>query len=104
MCNDVHFQCCTFNVALFLITSFYFNLGLYSAHLLYDNTKETFKHTFKLFNSAFCAYICKRVKKYKQSNITFNFEEVVYMLHFLKLIKFTVLFCFASSDQSEIFD
>ena len=33
-----------------------------------------------------------------------NFEEVVHMLHFLKLIKFTVLFRFASSNQSETVD
>ena len=37
-------------------------------------------------------------------NITFNFEEVVHMLHFLKLIKFTILFYFASFNQSEMVD
>ena len=42
------------------------------------------------------------MKKYKSA--TFNFEEVAHMLHFLKLIKFAVLFYFASSDQSEMVD
>ena len=44
------------------------------------------------------------VKEWKniKGNIRFNSEDVVHMLHFLKLIKFTVLFYFASSDQSEM--
>ena len=33
-----------------------------------------------------------------------NFEDVVQMLHFLKPIKFTVLYYFASSDHSEMID
>ena len=59
----------------------------------------------RLFNNAFCAYICKRMKKCK---VTFNFEDVVYMLHFLKLTKFTVIFYFGliyscKVDHSRIF-
>ena len=37
-------------------------------------------------------------------NITFNFEDFVQMLQFLKLIKFTVLFYFAPSDQFDMVD
>ena len=35
---------------------------------------------------------------------TFNFEEVVHMLHSLKLIKVIFLFYFVSSDLSEMVD
>ena len=41
------------------------------------------------------------MKNIKEQNLT---EDVVQMVHFLKLIKFTVLFYFASSDQSEMID
>ena len=36
--------------------------------------------------------------------MTFSFEEVVLMLHFLKLIRFTVLLYFASFLESEMVD
>ena len=52
VCNVVPFLC----VALFLITLFELNLGLYSLHL-HSNTKETFSSTLKLLSNAFCAYI-----------------------------------------------
>ena len=41
------------------------------------------------------------MKNIKEQNLT---EDVVQMVHFSKLIKFTVLFYFASSDQSEMID
>ena len=34
--------------------------------------------------------------------MTFNFEEVIHILHFLELIKFILQFYFTSSDQSEM--
>ena len=44
------------------------------------------------------------MKKIQKCNITFNFQDILHMLHFLKLIKFTVLFYYTSSDQSEMVD
>ena len=77
----MHIQC----VAVFLMTLFELNFGLHSVHFLIT-----------LF-----VLICKRMKNIKEQNLT---EDVVQMVHFLKLIKFTVLFYFASSDQSEMID
>ena len=70
---------------------------------IYNNTKETFQ---ALWSCSIMLYVLIYVKEWKNIKVQhiFNFEDVVYMLHFLKLIKFTVLFYFASSDQSQIVD
>ena len=39
----------------------------------------------------------------KDCNVTFNFEDMVHVALF-KTLKFMVLFCFMSSDQSEMVD
>ena len=77
---------------------------LFSALIIITlRTKEAYWRTLRLFNNGFFAFVCKRMKKYKTAT-SFNCEDVLQMLHFLKLIRFTLLFYFSSSDQSEIVD
>ena len=55
--------CCTFSNHFIWIKP----CSLFGAFTYYNNLRETFSTTLKLFNNGFCAYICKRMKKYKSA-------------------------------------